>query len=139
MAEINIAVLKVELLTGPRASDYTALSNQAAADKINNPLAPDALTVDVDTVEGWQLWGATVQAEFKDAALSDADRNSWDAICSQNRINVKDAGVRARVQAIWPASTTRTNLVALQTKLISRGEFLGLPFIGAHHVAEARA
>jgi len=135
MATLNMAALSAELLTDPIPRGYAGMTNQQAADSINLNIDRP---IDVETVEGWLLWGATVQTEY--LLVSALAAGAWDALCSQSSISVKDAGVRARTLAIWGGgTTTRANLIALQTKLITRGEELGLPFIGAHHVAEARA
>lgn len=130
---MDFDVLKAELAKPA----YTGKTNQEAADILN------ALTIVAPrtTITGAELWEATNLAEYK--ALSDGERHAYSVLVSIDTIQV-GAGTnsRATLAALFPAgSTTRANLMALlaQTNTTSASARLGLPFVGAHHVAVARS
>lgn len=128
------AILKQELLTDPLVRGYSGMTDSQALTSLNTV----NISVDVETVEGWQLWGATDVTEW--GALSAANRSFWQTLLTQQQIRVKDQSVRDNVLALFGAGTaTRTALIALQTRLISRREQLELPPLGLHHIAAARA
>ena len=123
---MDLQILKTELDSDPLARGYASMTDAQAADSLNAVNR----TVDTETVQGWELWGATVLTEY--SALTAAQRDFWNALVGQNAISVKSAAVRANVIALWGAgTTTRANLVALQTKTVSRAEELGLPLVRA--------
>lgn len=127
---MNYQILAAELALPA----YTGLSNQAAADSLNNA----NIAVDVETIGGVDIFEATTQADY--TALSANQKSLYHAIIGMENIRVKGSNTRAALLAMFGAGTqTRTNLAALQTTVISRSVQLGLPRVGAHHVAYARA
>lgn len=127
---MNYQILAAELALPA----YTGLSDQAAADALNTA----NISVDVDTISGSDVFEATTQADY--SALTATQKNLYHAIMGMDTIRVRGSNTRAALLAMFGAGTqTRTNLAALQTTLTSRAAQLGLPSVGAHHVAYARA
>lgn len=126
---MNYQVLVTELALPA----YAGLSDQAAADALN----ARNIAVDVETVSGSDVFEATTQADY--AALTANQKNLYHAIMGMETITVRGSNTRAALLAMFgPGSQTRTNLGALQTTTTSRANQLGLPRVGAHHVAYAR-
>lgn len=113
---------------------YTGLTDQAAADAINGATA----TVDRGVVESHEVWEAIVPAEWSAAAA--AERTRVQVLLSMGRVNVRGANTRASLAAAFGVgTTTRTNLLALQTRTVSLAEALGFPgALQAWQVAKAR-
>lgn len=126
---MNYEILAIELALPA----YSGLSDQAAADALNAA----NISVDVDTISGSDVFEATTQTDYNN--LSAAQKNLYHAIMGMDSITVRGSNTRAALLAMFGAGTqTRTNLGALQSTLTSRREQLGLPQVGAHHVAYAR-
>ncbi len=126
---MNYQILATELALPA----YTGLSDQAAADVLN----AKNISVDVDTISGSDVFEVTTQSDY--AALTATQKSLYHAIMGMNSITVRGSNTRAALLAMFGAGTqTRTNLGALQSTLTSRREQLGLPRVGAHHVAAAR-
>lgn len=127
---MNFQILVAELALPA----YTALSDQAAADALN----ARTVSIDVDNIGGAEILDATTPADL--AALSAAQRSFYNAILTIPNLIVKGANTRAHLAGMFGQGTqTRANLAALQQHTISRAEQLGLPRVGAHHVAQARS
>ena len=86
---MDLQILKTELDSDPLARGYASMTDAQAADSLNAVNR----TVDTETVQGWELWGATVLTEY--SALTAAQRDFWNALVGQNAISVKSAAVRA--------------------------------------------
>jgi hypothetical protein len=134
MASDPIETLRTELTTDPLSRGYSSMT----ATQVITSLNTVNRTQDVTLVDGWQLWAATDLTEL--GALSAALRSWWIALIPSSRIDVRNTALRAVILSIWGAgTTTRANLVALQTKSVSRAVELELGNVGIHHVNEARA
>ncbi len=119
---LTYAALKAELQNDPKALGYAGKSPWQQSVLLNT-VGLSSETVDVEFVEGWQIWEATVPAEW--AALSTAERQRYQALLGMGQINVKGANTRAALLAMFAAGTqTRANLAALQTRSASRAEAL---------------
>lgn len=126
---MNYDALKEELAK----EEYKDLSDQAAADALN----AQTIAVDVETIGGAQLLDATTTANY--ASLTAAQKDLFHALLGIPDMIVKGVNTRAHLATMFGAGTqTRTNLSALQTTTTSRRIQLGLPNVGAHHVATAR-
>ncbi len=125
--------MNYQILAGELALPaYTGLSDQAA-DAIN----AQNISVDVEKISGADVFEATTQADY--TALTATQKNLYHAIMGMDSITVRGSNTRAALLAMFGAgSQTRTNLGALQTTTTSRAAQLGLPQVGAHHVAYAR-
>jgi hypothetical protein len=117
----QLVQLRNEIDDNPQALDFGDLSNRAIA-KALNEVGGSGETVDVEFVEPWEMQAAVVHAGFE--ALNAANQRAWLAIVGLSEIPVKNTGLRAQVQAIWPAGATRTALQNLQSRSASRAEAL---------------
>lgn len=78
-----------------------------------------------DVIPAHEVIDATVPSEW--AALSDAEKNRFQVLTGVGEINVQSANVRAAFLAMFsPGTTTRSNLVALQTETVTWGQFYGV-------------
>jgi hypothetical protein len=131
---MNYEVLKTELTTDPLTRGYSGMSNAAAAADLNT----EYREVDVEAVTGQQIFEATVPSEYN--ALGPSDTDLFHAIIGMGELLVSGTNTRAALMALFGAgTTTRTNLIALQTELISRAAELGLGTVKEGHIATARA
>lgn len=137
---MNYTALKTELTTDPLALGLVALSNEAAAQKLNEvpPSASVGRQVERDIVQTWEVFEATVPAEW--AALSAAEKQRYQALLAMGSINAKKSNTRASFAAMFgAATTTRANLLALQNTPASRAQVLFGESVQSWDVARARA
>lgn len=126
---MNYQILATELALPA----YTGLSDQAAADALNNA----NIAVDVETVGGVDIFEATTQTDY--TALTATQKNLYHAIIGMENIRVKGSNTRAALLAMFGVGTqTRTNLGALQTTTTSRAAQLGLGVVLGSDVQRAR-
>ena len=114
-------MLNTELTTDPLALGYTGKAYGEMASLLNdiNP----SYSIDRENIDGQELQMAVVTSEYDN--LTDKQRDLWLTILSAGAgiIAVSDGRVKAQIAAIWGAgTTTRDNLVALQTRTASRAE-----------------
>jgi hypothetical protein len=122
MIDADLLKLKEEIETDPLGLGYDADDPHCA--ELLNEVNGD-YSIDREAVDGQELQMAVVINEY--AALSDIQRMGWQAIISAGSgiIAVSDARVKAQIAAIWgPGTTTRANLILLQTRSGSRAEVL---------------
>ena len=137
---MNYTALKTELTTDPLALGLVALSNEAAAAKLNEVpnTASAGRLVERDVVPSWEVFEAVVPAEW--AALSAAEKQRLQTMLSMGSINLKKPNTRAAFIAMFgAATTTRANLIALQNSTASRATFLFGEKVEYWDVARARA
>lgn len=119
MAEIVISELKTEITTDPVGLGYAGKTDKEVADTMN--LVRDTITIDVDRVSNEGLLAAVVGSEFM--ALTAEKQRGWLAIMALDNVPVRNTNIRGQIAAIWgAATTTRQNLLDLQTKDGSRAE-----------------
>lgn len=95
-------------------------------------------TVPRTLIPTWEMREAIVRTEY--AALATADRQ-WlgEIVLSGENVTAGPGNIRTGLLAIFAAgSTTRTNLNALQTRIVSRAEELGLGTVTPGDVELAR-
>lgn len=130
----NILAVKAELTAGhPVTSTYSSDAVLAAAE-IN------AKNIDrnVVSVTGQDIFEATTAADF--SALSADQKAIYFAIIGMGTILVNGENTKKALLAMFgPGTTTRANLVALQTEKISQVTDLGLGVVNAFHIQQARA
>ena len=138
---INLVALRSELETDPNeygyAAPYAAGDNGTCVVLLNEVRA--GITVDKPTVTAADMQSAVVGTEF--AALADVAQRAWQCVLACGDVPVENANIRAQVSAIWDVgTTTRSNLVSLQTRTGSRAEelFGAGAVVDHHHIAEAR-
>ncbi len=129
---MDYTVLRAEIVK----EIYQSMSEQEAADYLNAP----SVEVQRSMISAEELWENTALTEYK--ALTQGERDAYQALLTLGTIRVADgSNSRATLAALFPVgSATRAALVALLAAktMISIAASLGLPFIGAHHVAAAR-
>ena len=126
---MNLAILKAELALPA----YNGLSHQAAADALNTV----NVSIDRTIIPAYEVIDATVATDY--SALTATERDRYAAITGAGQINVQNANVRLAFAAMFGAGTqTRTNLLALQTALVSRAQQLGIGGVTSQDVKDAR-
>ena len=124
---VTLSLLRTELLTDPRGLGYsTAVTrgdHNTLADLLNRLAASN--TVSVGTIFVIDMQQAVVASEY--AVLSAGQRDLWGAIVTTavNGIAISNTVLRNQVAFVWSAgTTTRTSLLALDTRSGSRAEVL---------------
>ena len=131
---MDYTALKAELDAGhPDTGAYDA-DNQIAADQINAVNR----TVNRSPVTGDEMYNVTDSAEFD--ALTDAKKDRWVMFTRSTVIDLQAGPNQAMVNHIFGnPSASRTAMIALSTETVSRATELGLGFVKAGHVQDARA
>ena len=125
--------LKTEVATDPLGRGYSAMTDLEVANDLNIVYR----TQDVESVTGQDIFEAVVRSEY--IALSAGDKDLLHVIISMGSILVNGTNTKAALLAMFGAgTTTRVNLGALQTRVASRAQELGLPFVYEGHIQEAR-
>lgn len=128
-----MTILADEITNDPLARGYAGMTDQQVADSMN---AVDRTQVQA-FISGSEIFNATDDAEY--AALTDAQKSAWDALCAIDSIDTSSGVAKAREAELFgPATATRTALQALKNKPVSRATELGLPTITADRVTTAR-
>lgn len=123
---INFATLKTELTTDPNGYGYvttpiTEAVGEYNARKLNEVRA--GISVNRTVIPAHEVIEAIVAADW--TALSQAEKDRISLVISAGDINVQGTNTRAAfLQAFGAGTTTRSNLVALQTRPGSRAEQL---------------
>lgn len=126
---MNYQILAAELALPA----YAAMTDQEAADALN----AKTIAVDVETISGSDVFEATTQADY--AALTATQKNLYHAIMGMASVPVRGSNTRAALLAMFgPGTQTRTNLSALQTRMISRAEQIGLGVVLPGHIQMVR-
>ena len=112
---------------------YDGTTDQEAADELN---AVDKV-VDVETVTSQQIFEAVVPAEYT-ALTSDQKTMFW-GILGMGDIYVNNTNTRIAITSLFSPGDTLSALADLQTQTISRATELGLGFVYAGHIQNARA
>lgn len=129
----KLAALRAELdndpaglgYAGKTAEEVKGLINAVAADN-TNPLK----RVLRDSVESWEIVGATVYGEY--VSLTATQRDLYGAIVACGKVNPQNANIRTIFGQLFSAGATRNRLNDLQYRGASRAETL----FGAGTVAE---
>lgn len=123
------AEIEIDLLS----RGYSSMTDLEVATDLNTVYR----TANIEFVTGQEIFEAVVLLEYN--ALSAAEKSLFHAIIGMEHILVSGANTRASLLAMFgTGTTTRSNLIALQTKTISRAEELGFPFVYEGHIQEAR-
>ncbi len=129
----NIDTIKTEITTDPLTRGYSGMSDAEVATDMNTVYR----TRNRDYVSGWEIFNETDDAEY--AALTDAQKSSWDALCAIEQIDTTSGVAKAREAELFGAgTTTRSNLANLRSEDISRGVELGVGTVKTGHIEEAR-
>ena len=131
-----LQTIRVELDTDPAALGYLGMTDQQAADAMNDNAKGERAREDIPTHE---IFEATVKSEWD--ALSNSDKQLYQSMASMGTIDVSGSNTRASLLDLFgPATATRTNLAALNTEPASRGELIGVgSSVRVTEILEARA
>ncbi len=127
-------ILRTELTTDPLVRGYSGMTDTQAA----TSLATVNRTINRTSVPAVEVIEALVASEY--AALSTTLQNMVGLLISAGTINPLGTNTRAIFAAAFgPATTTRANLIALETMLVSRAVELGLGYVSVGDVKIARS
>ena len=118
---VDLAALATEISVDPQVLGFAG-KNDGQIAALLNAIGGSGETLEPENITNIIAQKAVDGAEF--LALTTAQQNLWLAILTIATIPVKDAVIRAQVTSVWAAGTTRTNLIALQTRSASRSEIL---------------
>jgi len=132
---MNYTTLHDELVNDQLARGYAGMTDAQAATSLNTANRATTRTI----IPAREIIGATVPSEW--ASLSAAEKQRYQTITGAGEVDASQQNVRDAFLAMFAGGTaTRTALAALQNgPNITRAAELGLPTVGAHHVAAARA
>jgi len=129
---MDLAALKSEITQDPQALGYSGKGDEACANLLNTPNR----TINRESIDGGTLAAALVAAEY--AALTGMQRQFVDLVAGAVSIPWT-ANLKTQLGSIFGAgTTTRTNMLALQSRPGSRGEELGFGLVTPSDVAKAR-
>ena len=134
----TLEILATELASDPLGRGYSGMTDQQAADDINDE--GTGRTHSVDRVETSAIFVAIVPSEYQSTSATDKSL-LYTLFTAHSSTGVMLGGNAQMVLLnIFEAGTvTRANLIALATVAISRGVELGISVIHAGDVAGARA
>jgi hypothetical protein len=122
MEETKYPQLKTELFTDPLGFGYVGMSDQQAADALNNEGLLNQ-TKDRTGIPTWRLLTAVDDAEF--AALTATQLSMFQSVCACVQVDISNPRIRAMLQRIFVASPlTKANMVALAKEPAARWETL---------------
>lgn len=126
--ESQYAALKTELTNDPLGLGYVGKTDEECADLLNE-VAPDNKNPEKrvlrDTVETWEVVGATNYDEYMSPSFTAAQRSLYGAIISCGRVNPQNGNIRTIFgQLFGVGTTTRAQLNDLQYRGSSRAEKL---------------
>ena len=124
--ESQYAALKTELTNDPLGLGYVRKTDEECADLLNE-VAPDNKNPEKrvlrDTVESWEIVGATVYGEY--VSLTATQRDLYGSIVSCGKVNPQNGNIRTIFgQLFGVGTTTRAQLNDLQYRGSSRAEKL---------------
>lgn len=122
-----------EITNDPLVRGYSGMTDAELADSLNT----ENRSVTKQFLTGSEIFNATDDVEY--AALTDAQKSSWDALCAIGSIDTNSGVAKAREAELFGVSTTtRANLLAVRTQTVSRAVELGLGSVDEGDVKKAR-
>ena len=133
---MDYPALRNELLNDPVALGYAGKTDQQAADLLNSTTT--GRTLPRTSVPTTEVLGAILNTDWPAAAS--ASESKLRAILGMPFVDASNGNIRGLFQAIFAAgTTTRTNLLALANRTVSRAEELGFGVVLAVDVNRARS
>lgn len=125
--------LWLEISLDPENIGYAKKTNAEIADLVNITTGP----IERGTVAAYEIIEATEPAEF--IALTAAAKQIYQIITGAGTVNIRGPNTRKALAGMFGAgTTTRANLLALQTETQTRATQLGLGAVYPGHVGKAR-
>ncbi len=127
--------LKTELSVDPLERGYSSMTDKQVVIDLNT----EYLTQDRETIETWKIFEATTRGDYN--SLSNTEKQLYQTILSMGFINIMGGNTRMSLTSMFGSgTTTRTNLIALQTQSINRAIDLGIRSpVRLNHVIAARS
>ena len=124
---LTLSALRTELLTDPTGIGYSTAVTQGDHNTLVTLVNREAASyaVSIGTVAAIDLQSVVVASEY--AVISGGQRDLWNAILAAavNGVPISNTVIRGQVAQVWSAgTTTRTNLLALDTRTGTRAEVL---------------
>ena len=133
---MNYIILKNEILNDPKSLGYAGKEIYQIVDLLN-VIGLSNEVIDRGIIASYEVINATIPAEW--AALTAQEKQRYQTITGAGQIDSSNKNVRATFQAMFVAGTqTRTNLIALLTRLCSRAEALGIGNVNNEDVIKAK-
>lgn len=133
--QTQLAALKAYL--DANAADFGALDDQAAAELMNNDVAPEGVVRVRASMSGSEVAANIDATEY--GALTSADKSVILALCAIDTLNPADGGLAHQtIASIFGAGTTANNLLAARSERVSRAVSINLPRCRADYVRVAR-
>jgi hypothetical protein len=126
---MDLQILKTEL-DDPQ---YAAMTDEEAADSLNDKTIDE----EIEFIDANEVFEAIVLSDY--VALSSDNKVLLQTILGMGVIKVKGANTRAALAAMFAATTTLTNLIALQDKKVSWADQNWTGRVKVGHVEMARA
>ena len=128
-----IQAIKDELTNDPLTRGYLTMTDAEVKTSLNT-----VIDRPIQFLSGSAIFNATDDTEY--AALTAAQKSSWDALCAIDTIDTSSGVAKAREAELFGAGTaTRTALLALKNNQVSRAQELGLGNVRLFQIAAARA
>jgi hypothetical protein len=121
------------LATKLQEPQYELMDNAAAAAALNI----EDIEIDVDFIEPYEVFESIIVADYN--SLTADKKQLLQMMLNMGPIKVKGANTRLAFQNIFNGTTTLTNLVSLQTKLVSWANQNWVGPVKEGHVEMARA
>ena len=124
-----------EIATDPLGRGYAGMTNVQVADSLNNTIDR---VVTKEFLTGSEVFNVTDDVEY--AALTEAQKTAWDALCAIDLIDTSNGVAKAREAELFGvATTTRSNLQTAKQSTVSRAQELGFGQVDEGDVKQARA
>lgn len=115
--------LRTEIQNDPLLRGYLAMSDEQVAVSLNTANR----SIDRTIIPSNEVAGAIVWSEYTASSTTANARSYLTMLVSAGDVDVRNPNTRAAFAAIFGATTTtRANLVALQTRSVSRAQELGI-------------
>lgn len=131
---MDYAALRQEITADPLALGYSGMTDANAAVKLN--AFDTGRTLSRRVIGKNELMTAISDSEWPTTAIL---QHKLSILFACDTIDASNANVRGVFAAIFPAGATRTALLALATRVVSRADELGLGTVQAADVALVRA
>lgn len=130
----RIAVILDEITNDPLALGYAGKSDREVADLLNTGGKATRIKAEMS---GDDVFQQTDPAEF--SSLADTKKQLWLAFCARDFLSPSNSANVAFVKFIFgDLSVSQGNFITARLESISRGENLGLGFVGEGDVWDAR-
>ncbi|OHD27817.1 MAG: hypothetical protein A2Y38_25080 [Spirochaetes bacterium GWB1_59_5] len=124
MDETKYRQLETELTIDPKAVGYAGMTDEQAADALNEE-GRTGEKKDVTLMATWRLLTAVDDAEY--AALTPIQSSMFHAVLACVQVDLSNPRIRAILQRIFVATlVTKANMVALAREPAARWEILDL-------------